>query len=93
MKSITTLLLMFMILIAAHQDNFRYLNQGDSPYVDDIDDAESFEETRDAMDLLGISEDDQMMIFRIFAAVLHLGNVEIQLSGEEESIIEVTRNI
>ena len=73
----------------AHQENFRYLNQGDSPYVDDVDDAECLDETRGAMDLLGISEDDQMMVFRILASILHLGNVEIQMSGEEESIIEV----
>ena len=76
----------------AHQDNFHYLNQGESPYVNGVDDAECLEETREAMELLGISEDDQIMIFRILAAILHLGNVDIQPSGEEESMIAV-RNV
>ena len=75
--------------LSDHQDNFFYLNQGENPYVDGVDDADNFEETREAMDLLGISEDEQQMIFRILAGILHLGNIDIQIAGEEESVIEV----
>ncbi|XP_074612959.1 unconventional myosin-Va-like isoform X2 [Acropora palmata] len=70
-----------------HQDNFYYLNQGECPYVDDVDDGEGFEEMREAMDLLGIMEDQQQMIFRILAGILHIGNINIQPAGDEESEI------
>lgn len=72
----------------AHQDNFYYLNQGECPYVDDVDDGEGFEEMREAMDLVGIIEDQQLMIFRIIAAILHIGNIDIQPSGEDECEID-----
>ena len=78
-----------MCFSPAHQDNFYYLNQGECPYVDDVDDAEGFEEMREAMDLVGIMEDQQLMIFRILAGILHIGNIDIQPSGEEESEIDV----
>ena len=76
-------------LFTAHQDNFYYLNQGECPYVDDVDDGEGFEEMREAMDLVGIIEDQQLMIFRIIAAILHIGNIDIQPSGEDECEIDV----
>ena len=73
----------------AHQDNFYYLNQGECPYVYEVDDGENFEEMREAMDLVGIMEDEQLMIFRILAGILHIGNIYIHASGEEESEIDV----
>ena len=73
----------------AHQDNFYFLNQGECPYVDEVDDVEGFEEMREAMDLVGIMEDQQLMIFRILAGILHIGNIDIHPSGEEESEIDV----
>lgn len=41
------------------------------------------------MDLVGIHQDDQQMLFRILAAILHLGNVEILEYGEDECTVEV----
>jgi myosin heavy subunit len=41
------------------------------------------------MDLVGIHQDDQQMLFRILAAILHLGNIEILEFGDEESTVEV----
>lgn len=79
----------FLFFIAGHQDNFYYLNQGECPYVDDVDDGEGFEEMREAMDLVGIMEDQQQMIFRILAGILHIGNIDIQPAGDEESEISV----
>lgn len=76
----------------AHQDNFYYLNRGECPYVDEVDDGEGFEEMREAMDLVGIMEDEQLMIFRILAGILHIGNIDIQPNGDEESEIDVRQN-
>ena len=74
----------------AHQDNFIYLNQGECPYVYEVDDGENFEEMREAMDLVGIMEDEQLMIFRILAGILHIGNVYIHASEDEGSRIDVS---
>ncbi|KAJ7393774.1 Unconventional myosin-Va [Desmophyllum pertusum] len=68
--------------------NFYYLNRGECPYVDEVDDGEGFEEMREAMDLVGIMEDEQLMIFRILAGILHIGNIDIQPNGDEESEID-----
>ncbi|KAJ7347150.1 Unconventional myosin-Va, partial [Desmophyllum pertusum] len=43
---------------------------------------------REAMDLVGIMEDEQLMIFRILAVILHIGNIDIQPNGDEESEID-----
>lgn len=64
------------------QTTFHYTNQGDSPHITGVDDAHSFQTTRNAFTLLGFTESQQQMIFRILAAILHLGNVEIVQGGE-----------
>lgn len=64
------------------QTTFHYTNQGDSPHIAGVDDAHSFQMTRNAFTLLGFTESQQQMIFRILAAILHLGNVEIVQGGE-----------
>ncbi|XP_018563166.1 unconventional myosin-Va isoform X1 [Anoplophora glabripennis] len=66
-----------------HQNNFHYLNQGESPDVSGVDDLDSFEETIHALNLLGFSEAEQNDMFKILAAILHLGNIEFS-----ECIIE-----
>ncbi|XP_023242881.1 unconventional myosin-Va-like [Centruroides sculpturatus] len=64
------------------QRTFHYTNQGDSPIISGIDDAKNFQETKNALRLLGFSESQQMSIFRILASILHLGNVNIVEGGE-----------
>uniref|UniRef100_A0A8B9CSC2 Myosin VB n=1 Tax=Anser brachyrhynchus TaxID=132585 RepID=A0A8B9CSC2_9AVES len=51
---------------------------GGGTSIDGVDDADDFEKTRHAFTLLGVKESHQMAIFRIIAAILHLGNLEIQ---------------
>eukprot|EP00257_Ricinus_communis_P024459 XP_025011873.1 myosin-12 isoform X1 [Ricinus communis] len=55
---------------------FHYLNQSNCYKVANVDDAREYLETRNAMDIVGISQDEQDAIFRVVAAILHLGNVE-----------------
>ena len=51
--------------------------QGRNSIITGVDDAADFQATRQAFSLLGISDTDQMAIFRVLAAILHLGNIEI----------------
>uniref|UniRef100_A0A8B9CTW9 Myosin VB n=1 Tax=Anser brachyrhynchus TaxID=132585 RepID=A0A8B9CTW9_9AVES len=59
-------------------EDFFYTSQGGGTSIDGVDDADDFEKTRHAFTLLGVKESHQMAIFRIIAAILHLGNLEIQ---------------
>uniref|UniRef100_A0A8C3Y3T7 Myosin VB n=1 Tax=Catharus ustulatus TaxID=91951 RepID=A0A8C3Y3T7_CATUS len=63
-------------------EDFFYTSQGGDTSIDGVDDADDFEKTRHAFTLLGVKESHQMTIFRIIAAILHLGNLEIQ--GERD---------
>ncbi|XP_027128874.1 unconventional myosin-Va-like [Larimichthys crocea] len=59
-------------------DDFHCTNQGQSPVIDGVDDAKEMCNTRSAFSLLGINESDQMAIYQILAAILHLSNVEVK---------------
>ncbi|XP_039550928.1 unconventional myosin-Vb isoform X2 [Pimephales promelas] len=62
-------------------ENFHYTNQGQDVHIPGTNDVVELERTRNAFTILGVQPDQQMEIFRILAAILHLGNVNIQASG------------
>lgn len=64
---------------------FHYLNQSTCYEVANVDDAREYLETRNAMDIVGISQDEQEAIFRVVAAILHLGNIEFVKGSEVDS--------
>ncbi|KAL2478562.1 Myosin-12 [Forsythia ovata] len=68
-----------------HPKTFHYLNQSTCYEVANVDDAREYLETRNAMDVVGISQDEQDAIFRVVAAILHLGNVEFVKGSEVDS--------
>ncbi|PSN35592.1 Unconventional myosin-Vb [Blattella germanica] len=72
----------------SHQDDFHYLNQGENPSIDGVDDAAAFEETKTALSLLGFSQREQGDMFKILAAILHLGNVSIVEAAADESDVD-----
>ncbi|CAK8532147.1 unnamed protein product [Lathyrus sativus] len=64
---------------------FRYLNQSSCYEVSNVDDAKEYLETRNAMDIVGINQDEQDAIFRVVAAILHLGNIDFVKGNEFDS--------
>ncbi|TQE04769.1 hypothetical protein C1H46_009622 [Malus baccata] len=66
---------------------FHYLNQSSCYELDGIDDGEEYLATRRAMDIVGISEEEQDAIFMVVAAILHLGNVEFAKGEEIDSSV------
>ncbi|KAF3854944.1 hypothetical protein F7725_022999 [Dissostichus mawsoni] len=58
-------------------DDFHFTNQGQSPVIDGVDDAKD----------MRISESDQMSIYQILAAILHLSNVEVKDQSADKSSI------
>lgn len=92
--------------------SFHYLNQTNCYKLDGVNDAEEYLATRRAMDIVGISEEEQVSvcvsfrkwcalahfthfihhlcqeaIFRVVAAILHLGNIEFAKGEEIDSSV------
>ncbi|KAJ5584086.1 uncharacterized protein N7459_003886 [Penicillium hispanicum] len=67
-------------------EEFDYLNQGGTPIIDGVDDKAEFEATRKSLATIGVSEQDQTEIFRVLAALLHLGNVKITATRTDSSL-------
>lgn len=57
--------------------DYKYTNQGGNPDIKGVDDAAEFKITKDALALIGIDDSKQLEIYKILAALLHLGNIEI----------------
>uniref|UniRef100_A0A803LAF0 Myosin-6-like n=1 Tax=Chenopodium quinoa TaxID=63459 RepID=A0A803LAF0_CHEQI len=64
---------------------FHYLNQTNCIKLEGVDDGEEYLATRRAMDVVGLSPDEQDGIFRVVAAILHLGNIEFAKGKEMDS--------
>uniref|UniRef100_A0A7N0TWA0 Myosin-17-like n=1 Tax=Kalanchoe fedtschenkoi TaxID=63787 RepID=A0A7N0TWA0_KALFE len=65
--------------------SFHYLNQSNCYKLDGVDDAQEYLDTVRAMDVVGITEQEQEAIFRVVAAVLHLGNINFAKGSEIDS--------
>ncbi|XLR05925.1 hypothetical protein S83_072123 [Arachis hypogaea] len=64
---------------------FHYLNQSNCIELQGLDDSKEYLATRRAMDVVGINSNEQDAIFRIVAAVLHLGNIEFVKGDDDET--------
>lgn len=71
----------------ANPRTFHYLNQSNCYELEGVDDSKEYFETRRAMDIVGISTEEQEAIFRVVAAILHLGNIEFAEGTEVDSSI------
>ncbi|KAJ5179629.1 hypothetical protein N7492_002839 [Penicillium capsulatum] len=67
-------------------EEFDYLNQGGTPIIDGVDDKAEFDATRKSLATIGVPEQSQTDIFRILAALLHLGNVKITATRTDSSL-------
>uniref|UniRef100_A0A8D3DPJ3 Methyl-CpG binding domain protein 3b n=1 Tax=Scophthalmus maximus TaxID=52904 RepID=A0A8D3DPJ3_SCOMX len=68
-------------------ERFRYTSQGGEMQIPGADDLSDLECTRNAFTVLGVQPHQQMELFRVLSAVLHLGNVNIQAMHHIGSII------
>lgn len=67
---------------------FHYLKQGgpSSTPINGVDDAEEFRTTQMALSTIGIGIEKQWAVFRLLAALLHLGNINIIQSRSDSNI-------
>ncbi|KAF6764924.1 myosin 5 [Ephemerocybe angulata] len=67
---------------------FHFLKQGGptSTPISGVDDGEEFRATQQALSTVGISVEKQWAVFRLLAAILHLGNMKIIQSRTDANI-------
>ena len=72
----------------ADAGRFHYLNQGGaaSLAIRGVDDAEEFKVTQRALSTVGVPIETQWRIFRVLAALLHLGNVAVSATRNEANV-------
>ncbi|XP_059687630.1 unconventional myosin-Vb-like [Gavia stellata] len=59
-------------------ESFHYTCQGQCTAAHSVSDAADLDSTRHAFSLLGVPEADQLELFSILAAILHLGNIVVR---------------
>ncbi|KAK8467989.1 hypothetical protein PHAVU_007G195700 [Phaseolus vulgaris] len=67
--------------------SFHYLNQSNCYELVGVNAAQEYLSTKRAMDIVGISQDEQEAIFRVVAGILHLGNIKFSKSEETDSAV------
>ncbi|KAG4383594.1 hypothetical protein AAZX31_13G103500 [Glycine max] len=67
--------------------SFHYLNQSNCYELIGVNSAQEYLSTKRAMDIVGISQEEQDAIFRVVAAILHLGNIKFAKSEETDSSV------
>ncbi|KAH7318021.1 myosin 5 [Rhizoctonia solani] len=74
---------------------FGYLNGGGphSTPINGVDDAEEFRATQDALSTVGVGIDKQWSVFKLLAALLHLGNVKITAGRNDSNIDDNETNM
>ncbi|ODV93117.1 hypothetical protein PACTADRAFT_19036 [Pachysolen tannophilus NRRL Y-2460] len=74
-------------------EDFHYLNQGGVPEIEGVDDAKEFKDTSDALALIGIEADKQYEIYKILAALLHIGNIAVAKTRNDAHISSEDPNL
>jgi len=76
-------------------EEFHYLNQGNAPVIDGVDDKTEFNATRQSLSTIGLHSSRQADIFRVLASLLHIGNIKITatrtdsvLASDEPSLVK-----
>ncbi|KUI58869.1 Myosin-2 [Cytospora mali] len=64
-------------------EQFEYLNQGNTPTIDGVDDKAEFKATMSSLSTVGVDENTQGDILRLLAGLLHMGNVKIGASRND----------
>ncbi|CDO95324.1 unnamed protein product [Kluyveromyces dobzhanskii CBS 2104] len=74
-------------------EDYHYLNQGGDSQIAGVDDAAEYRDTVDALSLVGIQQNTQFQLFKILAALLHIGNIEIKKSRNDASLFSDEPNL
>jgi len=65
--------------------SYDYLKKSNAFDVSTIDDSGDFKQVLKAMETLGLNSDDQNAIWRVLAAILHLGNITFTETAQQQT--------
>ncbi|CAG8531243.1 4224_t:CDS:10 [Paraglomus brasilianum] len=74
------------LLLDGTLDDYRYTKTSRKD-IDGVDDAVEFNALTGAMDVVGFTKQEQLDLFRVVAAVLHLGNIQVTGSRDNQAYI------
>ena len=69
-------------IVTGKAEDYFYLAQGGNTKVKTIDDKADYQAVRNAMRVIGFSEDDMGSLFGLIAGILLLGNVKFEKAGD-----------
>jgi myosin heavy subunit len=70
-------------LFLENAQEYHYLNQSGCVSVDGMDDVREFEDVESALKKLDFGEDEKMDMYKVAAAVLHVGNIKFDPQGSD----------
>jgi myosin heavy subunit len=73
------------LLFFTDSEEHFYLSQSSVSVIEGLSDLEQFNEVQSAMEVLGMSTEQQMQVLQIVAGILHLGNISELLSSPPSS--------
>ena len=76
-----------MLLLEGTVADYEYLNTSRAS-IDGVDDSHEWRLLKTALDVVGLSPTEQMDLFRIVAAVLHIGNIQITADRSDQAQIK-----
>lgn len=74
------------LLLGGGVEDYEYLNKSRRE-VDGVDDMEEWSALQTALDVVGFSKSEQFDLFRIVAAILHIGNITITSSRSDDAVM------
>ncbi|CAA7270853.1 unnamed protein product [Cyclocybe aegerita] len=77
------------LLLDGEVEDYEYLNKSRRE-VDGVDDIEEWLALKNALDVVGFDPSEQFDLFRIVAAILHIGNIEILSSRSDDATMPDT---
>eukprot|EP00818_Percolomonas_sp_WS_P008469 CAMPEP_0117441274 /NCGR_PEP_ID=MMETSP0759-20121206/3551_1 /TAXON_ID=63605 /ORGANISM="Percolomonas cosmopolitus, Strain WS" /LENGTH=1285 /DNA_ID=CAMNT_0005233125 /DNA_START=408 /DNA_END=4265 /DNA_ORIENTATION=- len=69
-------------------EDFPSLTAGDCTSVDTINDIEEYRNTRAAMDIIGVTSEEQSNVFSVLASILHLNRLLFQQDEDDQAFVE-----
>lgn len=84
--------------LSRNSDNYFYVRQGQAAKVDSVNDRNDYTEVSRSLQTLQFSKDDVDTLWRVVAAILHLGNVEFTTEEEkvllkDKKVVKTTANL
>jgi myosin heavy subunit len=71
-------------------DSYNFINQSGCITIDDVDDAQEFQDANQAFAEIGFSTKEQNSLYQTIAGILHLGNLEFVGNPDDAMIANTT---